>query len=485
VQFWPSKDDRLPQLDHFRRYYAEELYPSEKVWLPAVFEPVKAAYLTFPQPLEIYLPEEALPEDAQLAYLVGKQPEQGGVWREIFVYRARRMVQIYRIQSHGRRFYRSLEYTTDARFTLRAMQPSTDHRSQLWPSWARHEAGHPYASSYSKPSSAVITRDWTVEQNLSLGTETYIPSRLLWGMVPQVLLELYVFWQDESDQLRGYPHSAATDGFDDVILVRIGAGAHVTQFGSRFDRVRLAEHALTPTRALVLRLKASRLHEQREAVMAALEVLESFLRSSGVLEGAFEPSFTACQALLSFTDRLGTSNATDEIDDSAAGSEAVGAEEMHTAMKQRIDAHLKRIDLTPFHRRRKHHRTAAAVVPAVIDAAVELLVMDAKMDTDELAVADDVTAVDATEESAVSASEVEAGELVLLDLLHAPEESYLSSLATVMVCMRRLEPYDVRMASSTDDTARASHCRHALRTSRTCSRGQNSTSTLTCEQALP
>ena len=59
----------LPQLDHFRAYYPEELYPSEKVWLPSVFEPVKAAYLTFPQPLQIFLPEEPLPEDAQVGGL--------------------------------------------------------------------------------------------------------------------------------------------------------------------------------------------------------------------------------------------------------------------------------------------------------------------------------------------------------------------------------------------------------------------------------
>ena len=64
-----------------------------------------------PAPLQLFLPDEPLPEDAQVAYLVGKQPDQAGVWLEIFVYRARRMVQIYRIESHGRRYYRSLNYT--------------------------------------------------------------------------------------------------------------------------------------------------------------------------------------------------------------------------------------------------------------------------------------------------------------------------------------------------------------------------------------
>ena len=94
------------------------------------------------------MPEAPLPEEAQVAYLVGKQPEQGGVWLEIFVYRARRMVHVYRIESHGRRYYRSLEYCTDARFCLRSMQPSMDDRQHPWPEWGRHEAGHPYATSY-------------------------------------------------------------------------------------------------------------------------------------------------------------------------------------------------------------------------------------------------------------------------------------------------------------------------------------------------
>ena len=41
IAFWPVKDTKLPQLEHFRPYYPEELYPSEKIWLPSVFEPVR------------------------------------------------------------------------------------------------------------------------------------------------------------------------------------------------------------------------------------------------------------------------------------------------------------------------------------------------------------------------------------------------------------------------------------------------------------
>jgi len=93
--------------------------------------------MMLPQPLQLFLPEEPLPEDAQLAYLVGKQPSQAGVWLEVFVYRARRMVHVYRLESHGRRHYRSLIYTSDARYCLRELQPSTDHRGAPWPDWGR------------------------------------------------------------------------------------------------------------------------------------------------------------------------------------------------------------------------------------------------------------------------------------------------------------------------------------------------------------
>ena len=159
------------------------------------------------------------------------------MWREIFVYRARRMVHVYRIESHGRRYYRSLEYASDARFCLRELQPSIAARRSLWPDWERHGAGHPYADSHNQSKSAVISRDWTVDANLSLGTETYLPSRLLWGVLPATLLESHEFWQDEDDNVRGYPRdeNASTD----VIYIRLGVGAHVAFHGARFDRVRV------------------------------------------------------------------------------------------------------------------------------------------------------------------------------------------------------------------------------------------------------
>ena len=58
ITHWPSKDSKLPLLDATRAYYPGELHPSEKIWLPSVFEPVRRTYLLFPKPLEIFLQEE-------------------------------------------------------------------------------------------------------------------------------------------------------------------------------------------------------------------------------------------------------------------------------------------------------------------------------------------------------------------------------------------------------------------------------------------
>lgn len=74
-------------------------------------------------PLFVYLPEEPLAESAEVAYLVGNYAGMPGVLYEFFVYKARGVIHAYQILSHGRRFYRSLTYTSDARYCLRAMQP--------------------------------------------------------------------------------------------------------------------------------------------------------------------------------------------------------------------------------------------------------------------------------------------------------------------------------------------------------------------------
>ena len=461
IAYWSSRDPKLPPLDSYRAYYPEELFPSEKarpppaparphpplpapprfrpftplpsqVWLPSVLEPVRRTYMMLPRPLELYMQEDPLPAEAQLAYLVGKQPEQAGVWREIFVYRARRMVQVYRIESHGRRYYRSLEYCSDARFCLRDMQPSTGSRQGLWAPWERHGAGHPYADSHNSPTkSAVITRDWTVEANLSLGTETYIPARLLWGMIPATLLESHEFWQDEDDNLRGYPHDAAS--CTDIVLVRIATGAHVAFEGARFHQRRISlEDALPAARALVLRLKSTRLQRQRDAVLAALASLEAFVRDHQLLAEPFQADYAVAKALAAILREL--------------GGHSFGGREAPPSSLDAFEELLYQVDLSMFARRRKRHKVSHVVLPALLDALAALMHSSRADPATAAAAAPAAAAEPAGSTSAPtyagtaasSVSELEEAELVLLDLLHAPPDTYLYHLATVMARIENL-----------------------------------------------
>lgn len=113
-------------------------------------------------------------------------------------------MHIYDVVSYGRRQYRSLSYSTDARYTLRELQPETGNRRSPWPRWGRYEAGDP-TSDLDPGISAVIFREHNAHGNHSDSKEQYLPQRLLYGVVPCALLDTHSFWQDASDNIRGYP----------------------------------------------------------------------------------------------------------------------------------------------------------------------------------------------------------------------------------------------------------------------------------------
>jgi len=215
LAYWKTPEERhanLPE-SYGRPYDPEELMPSEQ-WIAGLFENVRLAYLIEPQPLPILLPQEPFPDDAEVVILLGIHPKTFGILKEFVVHKTNRSVHCYDLVSHGRRFYRSLVYTSDSRYTLHEMQPSAGDRSASWPSWERHGSGHPYEA-IGDGTGVVITRAWDHEDNLSSGPETYIPSRLMHGVLPTALLEKYDFWQDETDELRGYPRGES--------LAQIGA----------------------------------------------------------------------------------------------------------------------------------------------------------------------------------------------------------------------------------------------------------------------
>lgn len=169
----------------------------------------------------------------------------------------------------------------------------------------------------------------------------------------------------------------------------------------------------------------ARLERQREAVCRGLELLQAFVseQTPPLLVRPIEPSFAVCKALASLLRRLNGGH--------AFGTETAGT--LDAALAE-LDELLHRVELSPFRRRRRRHCVSAVVLPALIDAVVALL--DDAPRAPPLPPA--AAAEHAPAPSAMSASELEEQELVLLDLLHAPPDSYLHSLAELLVRVESL-----------------------------------------------
>lgn len=197
------------------------------MWAAQIFEPVRKAYFCPPgqPPIRFLLRPEPAKEDATVITMVAVHPDKHGAWKVVILNKTYSNVQVYEIISHGRRWYTSLQYCNDRRYALRCLMPDmTVVRRSAWPEWERHGGGHPLATRSMSDVSSIITRGWGVKgrhsQNLSGGVETYIPDRLLFGLLPEALLDRkllnedkdrckYVdrweWWQAEDDTLRGYP----------------------------------------------------------------------------------------------------------------------------------------------------------------------------------------------------------------------------------------------------------------------------------------
>lgn len=209
VQFWKTSDPRFPiPSDSQMRFYPDDLAETEQ-WVVELFEPIREAFFErsfWDPPIFCLIQEQKLTHANSVATLSAIDSQSGRKLKEVYVFRDYQSVHVYDVFSHGRRFYRRLVYCSDNRFCLNQLHPSTDRRPRPWPSWGRHQAGDadPDAST-EQPQTCVIMRHPTHPDNLSKCTETFIPSYFLHGIIPSCLLETHMFWQDEDDNLRGYP----------------------------------------------------------------------------------------------------------------------------------------------------------------------------------------------------------------------------------------------------------------------------------------
>jgi Ca2+-binding EF-hand superfamily protein len=169
-------------------------------WVFEAFEPV--LYSIFggrPKvPFDIFMPTRQLSGHHGECRMLALH---GTTWKEFVVQRDRGVVSMYVLLEHGRRMYRSLEFTSNTRFCLHHLPPNTDDRANPWHPSVRYAAGDMKVKTRIS-SSLVISRD----DNEDDIEETFTPTRLLQGVLPSALLDNFHFWQaDKDDSFRGLP----------------------------------------------------------------------------------------------------------------------------------------------------------------------------------------------------------------------------------------------------------------------------------------
>ena len=112
---------------------------------------------------------------------------------EVVVFKDPATVHIYEVVEHGRRFYRSLAFTSDISFTYRDLQ--NKHTPKL--EWKKAGGMHLSSGKVLK-TSRPASPSMLISRHLDKvsGVQTFVPSRFLWGLLPHVLLERYDFWQN-------------------------------------------------------------------------------------------------------------------------------------------------------------------------------------------------------------------------------------------------------------------------------------------------
>ena len=125
--------------------------------------------------------------------------------KEVVVWQHPPSITVFSVVEYGRRHMRVLDYSSNLSTCLHEVangEPYPDRVSGI----LSLSAGIPMTTVSPEPS-LLVTR----ALNSTLGIQTYVPPRFLAGLIPSALIEKYVFWQSEDDNITGYEKAPAKD----------------------------------------------------------------------------------------------------------------------------------------------------------------------------------------------------------------------------------------------------------------------------------
>jgi hypothetical protein len=189
VQMW-DMDTR--QIKHnFSRQYG---LSSDPEWVKSVVDPW--IQKIFPS-IQLYYGTVDVTR-AEMVTLYGtwqKEGDQTATMKEFVIFQYPRVLHVYNLIEYGRRYYRSLVFSTNPSLGYHALP---FHAFTLQGDLATC-CGDPVLGFEHKPS-VVITKYKHDDRD---NAQTFLPHRLLYGTIPDALLESYNFWQNIDDSIVG------------------------------------------------------------------------------------------------------------------------------------------------------------------------------------------------------------------------------------------------------------------------------------------
>jgi len=199
-------------IDPFDKESMKKLDDEGEKWALELIVPALLGHYKEKLAFKLLLPHDHIKEDDDIAYCMAGVKTQHEIekqtvgrsmfrqrpimekvlrttWKEFVLYRHRGVLHVYNLRSHGRKMFRQLVYTSSSKIALHGLQPSSS---------VLGASGDLKAILMPEPS-LVITR------SLGGNVETFVPGRLLFGVLPSALLEAYQFWYGSDGVLRGEP----------------------------------------------------------------------------------------------------------------------------------------------------------------------------------------------------------------------------------------------------------------------------------------
>ena len=107
---WSSKPASfLPFLDDWDRLYDVEDLEEDEFWIAELFEPVRRMFFIPPPPKRpplFFMKDEPVAPDATVVCLMGvHQDAKARIWKEVHLFKERRMIHIYGIKSYGHQLH--------------------------------------------------------------------------------------------------------------------------------------------------------------------------------------------------------------------------------------------------------------------------------------------------------------------------------------------------------------------------------------------